>query len=55
MLQELAPRISLTFAVQYEAIVIIRVDTVDVNHEHNVTNEPRLVSRVRLSRKFELH
>ena len=53
MLQELAPRIFLTFVVQVEAIVFIRVDTVDVNHEHNVT-PPRFVSRAYLSHIFEL-
>ena len=32
-----------------------RVDTVDLNHEHNVYNEPRIVSRAHLSVLFELH
>ena len=39
----------LTFARHFNSRRSFRVDTVDVNREHNVTNEPRFVSRIYLS------
>ena len=53
VLQAAKPTHFLTCAVQFEAIVPYALDTVVVNHERNVNNEPRFVSRAHLSHRFE--